>query len=200
MTDNIENGEEYYQSSYDGLDFAQHRFTQIEWEDCVFTGCDFSQAQFVGCRILDCRFINCNFSLARFDRSRLYQVSFTDSKLLGIDWTKALWSTNGVAPELNFVRCNLSDSSFFGLFLQHSRITECRIHGCDFRNADLRHSHIKSSDLAETSLAHANLDSVDFTGSQNIVLEPGLNNLQGTKLPSFEALALVQRHGVILVD
>ena len=74
------------------LDLSTAAIVSKEFEECIFVNCDFSEAQLRHCIFEDCRFLKCNMSVMKVDGSRFSNVVFEESKLSGIDWTKAIYS------------------------------------------------------------------------------------------------------------
>ncbi|EKO3722748.1 pentapeptide repeat-containing protein, partial [Vibrio metschnikovii] len=114
MTD-LKNNEQYFDVSFEKIATPEQQYTDVEFEDCQFSDCDFSSVKFHRCKFTNCTFERCNLSLVDFANSKLFELKFQDSKLVGVDWTKATWPVYHSDFELSFKRCILNDSSFFGL-------------------------------------------------------------------------------------
>ncbi len=132
--------------------------------------------------------------------SRFVDCTFEGCKLVGIDWTKASWPTVSGLPSVNFKTCVLNDASFYGLNLQNVVMDDCKIHDCDFRDADLSHAAFCYSDLTHSQFVNTNLSKADFTEATNYDIDIHTNNIKGAKFTRFEAVRLLERLGIELVD
>ena len=144
---------EYISKKFNGLELSGLTLSATEFDDCTFVDCDFSEATFSKCKFIDCHFIRCNLSVVKLNYSRLMHVTFESSKLIGVDWTKASWSSISSGSPIRFMKCILSDSSFFGLELRELSIDECKIHDADFREADLTEADFQYSDLSHSPVS-----------------------------------------------
>ena len=79
---------EYWSESLAELNCSGGEIISKEFDGCVFTKCNFSEAVFNKSNFVDCEFINCNLSLVKIEYSKLSEVTFRESKLIGINWTK----------------------------------------------------------------------------------------------------------------
>ena len=191
---------EYISKKFNGLELSGLTLSNIEFDDCTFVDCDFSEATFDKCKFIDCHFIRCNLSVVKLNYSRLMNVAFESSKLIGVDWTKASWSSISSGSPIRFMKCILSDSSFFGLELRELSIDECKIHDADFREADLTEADFQYSDLSHSQFHHTNLSSANFAEATGYTIDINANNVKGARFTRLEALSLLESLGVELVD
>ncbi|ELY1990487.1 pentapeptide repeat-containing protein [Vibrio harveyi] len=196
----ITNNEEYLDEAFNNLDMSSSCYSNIEFEDCQFTSCDLSESTFKNCKFINCDFVDCNLSLVSFLGSKLYELKFKDSKLVGIDWTKANWAVYHVDFELSFTRCILNDSSFFGLTLHELNFDECKLHDVDFREGDYTDSSMTYSSFRHALFMRSNLQGVNFTDSTDYVIDVLENNVKRAKFSRYEALNLLESLGIELVD
>ncbi|NYS77721.1 pentapeptide repeat-containing protein [Halomonas glaciei] len=82
---------EYWSESFKDLDFSGVEIFSKGFDSCIFEKCNFSEATFNRCNFVDCEFANCNLSVVKMEYSKFSDVCFRDSKLIGVDWTKAAW-------------------------------------------------------------------------------------------------------------
>lgn len=193
-------GEQYFDASFKQLGLAQGRYRDIEFEDCLFSDCDFSDASFQNCRFNQCRFERCNLSLAVFSGSRLFGVTFVESKLIGVDWTRADWPGFHVDFELAFQQCILNDSSFYGLTMHQLAMTECRVQEVDFRHGDFSGASLTQCNFSGSLFVQTNLNRADFSGSEGFNINVLENSLKGARFSRFDALSLLESLGIELVD
>ena len=196
----INNGESYLDVSFEKLEQLESDYQDIEFEDCRFLDSDFSGSQFKNCKFINCEFSRCNLSLVKLLHSRLFGVHFIDSKLVGIDWTRANWPVYHADFELKFERCIMNDASFFGLTLNELQFDECKLHDVDFREGNFQNSTMIYCDFTHSLFTRTNLRSVDFSDSSHYAINVLENDVQGAKFSRYEALSLLECLGVELVD
>lgn len=197
---NPQQGETYLDVSFKKLEQQQQHFQDIEFEDCQFTDCDFSEAIFTNCTFTNCEFMRCNLSLIRLTNSKLFTISFIESKLVGVDWTKATWPRYHLDFELQFRQCILNDSSFFALTLHQLVLEQCKLHDVDFREGDFSASVMSYCDFSYSVFMRTNLHKVDFTESTGYAINVLENHVKGAKFSKYEALNLLQCLDIELVD
>lgn len=196
----INNSEQYFEIAFEKLLVPNGHYKDCEFEECQFSDCDFSGTTFEKCKFLNCLFERCNLSLVGFLHSRLFDVKYQDSKLVGIDWTRADWAAYHLDFELSFQRCILNDSSFFGLTLNNLVLDECKLHDVDFREGDFRDSSMTYSDFAHSIFMRTNLQRVDFSESTGFAINVLENQVKEAKFSRYEALSLLESLGIELVD
>lgn len=190
----------YFDLSFEKLSGLAKAYQDIEFEECQFIDCDFSEVKFYQCKFINCEFKSCNLSLTDFSNTRLFEISFQDSKLVGIDWTKADWPIYHSDFELSFLRCILNDASFFGLTLNELVFEECKLHDVDFREGNFAHSSMTECDFTHSLFMRTNLQGVDFSDSTAYSIDVLENNIKQAKFSRYEALSLLESLGIELVD
>lgn len=196
----IESNQHYFEESFDNQILLSLDISNSEFEECEFNDCDFASSIFAHCTFINCTFNRCNLSLVKLTSSRVFEVNFVECKLVGIDWTKASWPSFNITSELNFVKCILNDSSFFGLTLNELKLDECKLHEVDFRECNLMNSSMVYCDFTNSLFMRTNLQDVDFTESCHFNINVLENNVSQAKFSRFEALSLLHSLGIELVD
>ncbi|MCE0495458.1 pentapeptide repeat-containing protein [Vibrio salinus] len=196
----LSDNEQYFDVSFEKLEISDASYQGIEFEECQFTDCDFSGVRFAGCKFINCEFLKCNLSLFSLPNSRLFGVTFVESKLVGVNWTLAEWPIYHVDFELKFVRCILNDSSFFGLTLNELVMDECKLHDVDFREGDFTGSVMTLCDFTNSLFMHTNLQNADFSDSVSYAIDVLENRIKGATFSRYEALNLLESLGIELVD
>ena len=196
----IKNNEEYFERSFRKLAFSNEGLRDTTFEECQFIDCDFSQTNFENCKFINCEFLRSNLSLVKLTNSKLFGVSFAESKLIGIDWTKAAWASYHVDFELKFYDCIMNDSSFFGLTLNALVLNNCKLHDVDFREGDFSQSLMNCCDFQFSQFLRTNVSYVDFSHSSSYVIDIFENQVKGAKFSRFEALGLLETLDIELVD
>lgn len=197
---NLTSGEQYFEVAFTKLELPEESYNDIEFEECQFLDCDFSGATLRNCKFVNCTFERCNLSLVNLSMSSFFVVAFQDSKLVGVDWTKATWATYRVDFELRFQRCILNDSSFFGLTLNELVLAECKLHDVDFREGNFAQSSMTYCDFTHSVFMRTNLQGVDFSESTGYAINVLENPVQGAKFSRYEALSLLECLDIELVD
>lgn len=197
---NLKNGEQYLEVHFEKMALPDGRYSNMEFEECHFSDCDFSASKFQKCKFTNCVFERCNLSLVELSNSRVFAVKFQDSKLVGVDWTKATWAIYHVDFELSFQRCILNDSSFFGLTLNELVFDECKLHDVDFREGDFKDGSMIYSDFTHSLFMRTNLQRIDFSGSAGFAINVLENQVKEAKFSRYEALSLLEGLGIELVD
>ncbi|MCB1757700.1 MAG: pentapeptide repeat-containing protein [Gammaproteobacteria bacterium] len=181
------------------LDFAGEKLASRKFYDCTFVACNFNEATFDGCKFNDCRIDECNLSLVKFDGTSFFDTEFEDCKLIGIDWTRAAWPQIKLSSPVNFSNSNLSDSTFFGLFLGQMRMTGCKAHAVDFSETDCRHADFSHTELFRSVFHHADLSGADFSYAEAYAIDVFNNRIEGAKFSLPEAVSLLESLGIDLV-
>ncbi|MGE5315024.1 MAG: pentapeptide repeat-containing protein [Acidobacteriota bacterium] len=193
-------GTENIGRNFHGLEHTQEEFHETEFEDCTFTGCDFSGVRFKRCRFTDCTFDRCNLSVMKVDQSEFRSVTFKECKMIGIDWTKALWPKPSLFPSLSMHACLVNDSSFFALSLADMVLEACTAHEADFREGSFIKGNFSQTDFAGSLFARTNLSGADFTDATGYDIDLRINTLSKAKFSRFEAVRLLESLGIELVD
>ncbi|MCP3773304.1 pentapeptide repeat-containing protein [Paenibacillus sp. MZ04-78.2] len=192
--------EEYYDEHFLEAQYSQKEVTSVRFYDCTFTKCDFSETVFKDCKFSGCTFENCNLSLIQVLDSDFSQVSFTHSKLIGINWSEMTPPRKIGSGLLRFEECTLSHSTFIGLTLPKCVITRCTAKNVDFREADLTEANMSSTDFSESLFDRTNLTAADFSFATNYMIDPGLNPIRKAKFTLPEAISLLNCMDIQLID
>jgi len=128
--------DEYLSKNFKSLSLSSKELVSKELDGCTFKECDFSEAILNKRKFIDCHFVKCNLSLIKIEQSKFLDVSFEECKAIGVDWTKASWSSFALISPIKFYKSIINDSSFFGLSLQEIEIEECKAHDVDFREGN----------------------------------------------------------------
>lgn len=197
---NLEDKNEYISQTFTNQDFSGLEIASKEFEDCTFTGCNFSDATLKRCNFVDCEFVNCNLSNLELGYSKFSEVYFRDSKLVGVDWTKAAWSNFDFAAPIKFYKCIVNDSSFFGLSFQDFVLEDCKAHNVDFREGDFINSNFTYTDFTNSLFGKTNLGSADLSEATNYDIDVYRNEIKNAKFSRFEAARLLDSLEIELVD
>ena len=195
----IFNKEEYFEKTFRNQDFSGEKISSKQFEGCLFIGCNFSDVVFDSCNLVECDFEKCNLSVVKLDRSRVSDVTFRDSKAIGIDWNRVVLPRLLFNSPVKFFNTILSDSSFFGLSFHELVVEGCVAHNVDFREGDFSGSNFKFTDFSGALFSDTNLSRVDFTDATNFDIDIFRNKLEKAIFDRFEAVALLRSLGIELV-
>lgn len=195
----LESKNEYYNQTFEDVVMVQDTLTSSIFENCTFESCDFSESIFDGCTFKDCQFIKCKLTAVRVKNTKFSDVKFFDSKVLGVDWTKAYWRGLDLGAALYFERCLVNGSSFYGLKQSGIVFDECRAHDVDFREATLTRGRFSGTDLTNSLFINSNLSNADFNGAINFDIDVTKNTLKGATFDRYEAVSLLASLGIKLV-
>jgi uncharacterized protein YjbI with pentapeptide repeats len=121
--------ESFYKETFRGLTLAKEELAEKEFEECHFVKCSFIETTLKNCRLVDCSFAESVLSAVKIPNCKFTDCQFTDSKVIGIDWTKAR-----DISYLNFINCQVNYSNFS--FLKLTKIKIRYISGLGPVNAD----------------------------------------------------------------
>jgi len=188
---NISNHGHYSDQSFTGLQAEIDEIIGCEFINCKFRNINFSGLQFRECRFINCEFSECDLSLLQVPESSFSGVSFRDTKLVGVDWTRANWGREFLGESLCFVKSILSHSTFIGLTMINLRIEDCIAHNVDFRETDLSKSDFSGTDLTDSLFLNTNLTKANLATTQNYQISPEVNILTDARFSFPEALSLL---------
>lgn len=195
-----ENNSEYFSKTFSNLDVAGASFSDIIFEGCSFHSCNFSDAKLYKCKFIDCEFSTSNLSNINISYSRFLDVSFHESKLVGVDWTKADWPRHNLSASIKFHDCIINDSSFFGLGFSELILEHCKAHDVDFRNGNFTKATFCYTDFTNCLFSKTNLREADFSEAENYDINIFNNDISGARFSRLEAVRLLDSLDIELVD
>jgi fluoroquinolone resistance protein len=196
----ITDAQEYFDQTFNKVHLGPDEIISGKFTDCVFFQCIFESAILNNCRFSNCLFQECNLNLVKLPGSSFPATRFEKSKLMGVDWTQATWSTSGFYSIVHFLECVISHSTFIGLELKRIQITNCIANEVDFRDADLSNADFKGTDLARSFFGNTNLSEADLSQARNYMIDPSNNILKQAKFSMPEAMALLYSMDIVLKD
>ncbi|MBR9911072.1 MAG: pentapeptide repeat-containing protein [Gammaproteobacteria bacterium] len=197
---NLEEKAEFLSEKFEGEDFSGIGLSAKEFDACSFDSCNFSDSTFNKCKFIDCEFNKCNLSNIKIGYSKFTDVSFYESKLIGVNWTDASWSSWISHSPIKFYKSIINDCSFYGLTLQELILEECKAHQVDFRTGDFSGANFNHTDFTGSSFGKTILTAADFTEAINYDIDIFNNRIERAKFSRFEAVRLLDSLEIELVD
>jgi fluoroquinolone resistance protein len=190
----------YSDQVFEEAHLEQPRLVSSEFYDCTFIRCSFIESVFDNCRFANCTFKHCDLSLVQVLNSVFSATKMEETKIIGVDWTHADWSSTKLGDPIGFFKCDISHSTFIGLSLKNLQIKECVAKDVDFREADLTGAVFTGTDFSESLFNQTNLTEADLSRSRNYHIDPGQNVLKRAKLSLPEAMSLLYSLDIILTE
>ena len=184
----------HYQGIFTKLSLENETIESKDFEDFEFDGCSFIDCKFLKSRFINCRFNECNFSLINPLESRFIDVTFTKSKVMGFDWTKAK-----NIQDLTFDSCQINYSNFDLLKIPKTKMVNCEAKEVEFIETDFSNGDFHNTDFERSRFFKTNLSEADFRGARNYVIDVKNNILRKARFSLPEALVLLDSLE-ILVD
>jgi len=211
VTEIVDEQKEYLSQNFSGLDLSDRSSLSVladkdsiltgkEFDDCTFFECNFSETIIRGSKFIDCLFIKCNLSVTKINQSKFSGVTFDECKMVGVDWTKASWTSIALTSPIKFVKCIINDSCFFGLSLSEIVCEECKAHDVDFREGDFSEANFMFTDFSNSLFSETNLTGADFTEATNYNINIYHNEIKRAKFSRYEAVRLLNSLDIELVD
>ena len=191
---------DYTETIFKDLDLSHREIVSKEFDDCVFEKCDFSETILIKCRFLNCTFTHCDLSLFKIKYSSFVNTVFKHSKIIGVNWSEALYKEKDRYSPVQFFNCVINHSTFTGLKLQKIHIKECVAKDVDFRDSDLSGADMSCSDFSDSLFVRTMLGKSDFTGASNYNINATLNDIKKAKFSLPEAVSLLYGLDIILDD
>jgi len=183
----------YYQEKFEKISSNSETISETEFEECEFSQCSFIDCKFEKCKFINCKFEECVISATKLTDSRFVDVEFKNSKVIGIDWTKAQHM-----QEVSFETCQLNYSNFRLLKLPKLKMTDCEIKETEFIEADLSEGNFTGTDFERSIFSKTNLFKANFKGAKNYYIDTKNNNIKKARFSLPEALTLLDSLGVVI--
>jgi fluoroquinolone resistance protein len=183
----------YYQEKLSKLSLEKETIRAKDFEECEFDSCMFVNCRFEKCKFINCKFNECILSAINPVDSRFIDVTFTKSKVIGFDWTKAQ-----KIQELVFNNCQINYSNFKLLKLPKVKITDCEAKEVDFIETDLSEGDFKNTDFEKTRFFKTNLTGANFKNAKNYYIDVKNNTLKRTRFSLPEAMVLLDSLDIII--
>lgn len=200
MTILSEQQHEYSEQRFQKLAYKNTELANKEFYNCTFLRCSFRETLFRNCTFQGCTFEDCDLSLVKVDGSSFTNVRFEGSQVIGVNWTLASWARFNITAPISFSNCAINYSTFIGLKLRETRITECIAREVDFSDADLTGADCSDTDFSSSRFSHTDLTNANFEGARHYSIDVNTNILKKTRFSLPEAVSLLYSLDIVLVE
>jgi uncharacterized protein YjbI with pentapeptide repeats len=159
-------------------------------ENILFKDCDFSNQNLSSISFIGCEFVNCNLSGVKLYDTRLNEVVFNESKLVGVDF--GLF--NDFICKMEFRRSIMDFSVFPKKKLAKTQFIECSMKECSFEETDLSGVLFDKVDLERTSFIGCNLSKADFYTAYHYEIDAEANLLTHARFSLSEVKGLLSKY------
>jgi fluoroquinolone resistance protein len=180
-------------SKFNGIDISDSILFDKEFYKCSFVNCNLNKVEFENCRFEDCDFNYCDLSLVRLKSCEFIDARFYESKLLGINWTDVR-----TPIRIEFRKCKLNHSTFFGLNLRSIIIEDCIANEVDFTDAALYRANCIMTDFKDSKFSNTDLSYADFALAKNYDIDPNYNKIKRAIFSIPEVLTLLQGFDIVI--
>lgn len=183
----------YYQEKFSKVSLTNEELKEIEFEECKFNDCSFVDCKFEKCKFISCKFSGCMISAINPTDSRFVEVAFLNSKVIGLDWTKAQH-----IQEVSFDSCQINYSNFRLLKLPKLKAVSCEAKEVDFSETDLSEGVFTDTDFERSIFSKTNLTKANFKGAKNYFIDARYNTIKKARFSLPEALTLLSSLDVVI--
>jgi fluoroquinolone resistance protein len=181
---------------FNKTDFKENTLAKGEFENCSLTNCEFSNTDLSDIKFIDCSFTSCNLSLAKLANTALREVTFKDSKMLGLRFDKC----HDLGFSVSFENCNLGQSSFYQVKLKKTIFTKTQLHEVDFAECDLTAARFDGCDLMRALFENTILDKTDFRTAYNFSIDPSINRMKKARFSLSGLPGLLSKYDIEIED
>lgn len=171
------------------LSLVEHSFTNCTFEQCMFVNGNWRSAEFHSCT-----FTCCNISFVKIAGCFLQDVTFSECKLVGIEFHKC----NKTFFCVNIKQCALLNCNFSDLSMQKASFNQSQIRDCFFTNAQLSEADFTGVDLQGSIFHNCKLDKADFRGAKNYAINLQTNAAKKAKFSYPEVMTLLKYFDIII--
>lgn len=179
---------------FEWQDYRKVPLPKGEYEWCTFIRCDISNSDLSHVQFSDCEFTGCNLSMTKMMATRLQNITFKDSKMLGVQFD----TCNNFLIEFSFENCVLNYSSFFGMKIPKTVFKNSSIQEVNFTGANLNGAIFENCDLLKAIFDRTYLVGVDFTSSYWYLIDPEENTLTEARFSLSGTPGLLMKYDIII--
>ncbi len=175
------------------MQLSGEKIADGEFEECIFEQCSFVNCCIERCKFITCKFKDCLISANKLTDSQFSEIVFTNTKAIGLDWTKARR-----VQELSFKDCQINFSNFRFLKLPGIKIIDCEAIEVDFGGTQLESGEFYGTNFERSVFSKTNLIKADFRRAKNYAIDVRDNKIGSAKFSVPEVLGLLQYFHVVI--
>lgn len=179
-------GEVEKEKVFKGLNLERVNFSGKNFYRCRFEDCKLKELELKKVTFEKCEFLRCNLSMMKPTRSSFIDVSFKESKVIGVNWQSAATPIG-----IDFDNCLISYSNFFGLNLTKINILNSTSREADFAEANLSKSKLNGTDFKDSRFLRTNLTGANFEFASNYSIDLNNNKISKAIFSLPEAVSLL---------
>ncbi|MES2479811.1 MAG: pentapeptide repeat-containing protein [Bacteroidota bacterium] len=180
---------------FENKNFTEQPLSIGEYVHCTFINCNFANVNLSHFIFDQCHFDTCNLSSIQINQTAMREVSFINSKMLGVHFD----SCNPFLFAVSFDKCILNLSSFYKVKLKGIKFISCSLHEVDFTESDLTNSSFENCDLLQAVFDSSILEKADFRTAINFSINPERNRIKKAKF-SVQGLSGLLQHLDIYIE
>lgn len=166
-----------------------------ELQRCTFRRCKLPASRWARSKLEECLFEHCDLTRMAPQGLALREVTFKDSKLMGVDWTDL-----GPLPNARFDGCDLRYASFVKLKLRATKFLGCTAREANFIDIDLTEADFTGTDLTDSTIRGCTLAKTNFSRATGVLFEPQHNRVKGARIALEAALAMARSAGMVVEE
>ncbi|MDT2613885.1 pentapeptide repeat-containing protein [Enterococcus dongliensis] len=150
------------------------KLVRFEASNVLFKNCDFSNLEWIGGSFHQVAFENCKLTGCNFAESYLRDCCFTD--------------------------CLINFGSFSATNLKNVAFENCQLKDSEFFELTWKHLFLVNNELTNSNWQRTRLASLDFTTNQFSKIAFSMEQLNGLKVDSYQALVIAAGLGLQIQD
>jgi fluoroquinolone resistance protein len=178
------------------VNFSKQSLYGYFFIDCTFKNCSFMETDCKTVLFSSCVFDRCDIGLAQLDGARFLNICFSDTKLIGLDFSKC---NHKLLFSIAMQRCLLQCCNFSGINMKKTSFKGSKVHESSFTDTFLLEADFSECDLLKTIFHNANLNKANFCEAKNYMIDPLANKLKNAKFSFPEAINLLKGLGIEIV-
>lgn len=181
--------------TFEKVVYAEKVVKGREFQSCSFINCDFSNSEFYYSKFMDCKFEGCNLSMMKLSESTVNNVTFSNSKILGVNFSEC----QDFLFSVMFDSCILDYSSFQGKKMLKTKFIRTSMKEVNLNKTNLSSSLFDQTDLSGALFEATNLSSANLISAYGFAIDPELNIIKKASFSQHGLAGLLARYQINIV-
>ncbi|MGV3704926.1 MAG: pentapeptide repeat-containing protein [Arcticibacter sp.] len=181
--------------TFEKVVYAEKLVKGREFQSCTFVNCDFSNSEFYYSKFMDCTFDGCNLSMMKLSESTVNNVTFRNSKILGVNFSEC----QDFLFSVSFDSCILDYSSFLGKKMLKTRFIRTSMKEVNFNKTNLSQSLFDQTDLSGALFDATNLTAANLVSAYGFAIDPEHNVIKKASFSQHGLAGLLARYQINVV-